>query len=179
MITCRSQGMSPASYRPPLFSGLLGAWFRITGVATPLSAVVFQALVTTFAAWRSVRWIRNPTVQRAAMVGLAWHSFKGFLVYTQLDREWFGKIAGISMRWYIWIWPSILLQGPLYMGLLWSVLRRGRDFYVTLAFSFYMLYWLQYTMHVGLPRYSVPVYPILLVMGVYGLPSLAAKLRSL
>ncbi len=38
-------GTAPAVYRPPLFSALLGGWFRATGTASPESAAVFQSLV--------------------------------------------------------------------------------------------------------------------------------------
>jgi len=37
-------GVTPAVYRPPLFSGLLGGWFFLTGTSSPLSAAVFQSL---------------------------------------------------------------------------------------------------------------------------------------
>jgi hypothetical protein len=38
-------GATPAVYRPPLFSVLLGGWFFITGNTSSLSAAVFQSLV--------------------------------------------------------------------------------------------------------------------------------------
>jgi 4-amino-4-deoxy-L-arabinose transferase-like glycosyltransferase len=38
-------GVTPAVYRPPLFSGLLGGWFFLTGTSSPLSAAVFQSVV--------------------------------------------------------------------------------------------------------------------------------------
>ena len=38
-------GVTPAVYRPPLFSALLGGWFFLTGTSSPLSAAVFQSLV--------------------------------------------------------------------------------------------------------------------------------------
>ena len=38
-------GVVPAVYRPPLFSGLLGGWFLLTGTSSPLSAAVFQSLM--------------------------------------------------------------------------------------------------------------------------------------
>lgn len=38
-------GATPAVYRPPLFSILLGAWFRLTGTSSVLSAAVFQSLL--------------------------------------------------------------------------------------------------------------------------------------
>ncbi|OGP33114.1 MAG: hypothetical protein A2X88_09715 [Deltaproteobacteria bacterium GWC2_65_14] len=38
-------GASPAVYRPPLFSLLLGGWFAATGTSSVLSAAVFQTLV--------------------------------------------------------------------------------------------------------------------------------------
>jgi hypothetical protein len=38
-------GVTPAVYRPPLFSILLGCWFFLTGTSSPLSAAVFQSLV--------------------------------------------------------------------------------------------------------------------------------------
>jgi len=37
-------GATPAMYRPPLFSGLLGAWFSATGNSSLLSAAVFQSV---------------------------------------------------------------------------------------------------------------------------------------
>ncbi len=38
-------GVTPMVYRPPLFSGLLGGWFFLTGTESPLSAAVFQSLL--------------------------------------------------------------------------------------------------------------------------------------
>ncbi|OGP33115.1 MAG: hypothetical protein A2X88_09720 [Deltaproteobacteria bacterium GWC2_65_14] len=38
-------GATPAVYRPPLFSLLLGGWFAATGTSSVLSAAVFQSLV--------------------------------------------------------------------------------------------------------------------------------------
>ncbi|MGB3399454.1 MAG: glycosyltransferase family 39 protein, partial [Candidatus Deferrimicrobiaceae bacterium] len=38
-------GTTPAVYRPPLFSLLLGGWFRITGTSSVQSAVLFQSFV--------------------------------------------------------------------------------------------------------------------------------------
>lgn len=38
-------GVTPAVYRPPLFSSLLGGWFRATGTSSILSAAVFQSLL--------------------------------------------------------------------------------------------------------------------------------------
>lgn len=38
-------GATPAVYRPPLFSALLGGWFFITGTSSPLSAAFFQSLL--------------------------------------------------------------------------------------------------------------------------------------
>jgi len=38
-------GATPAVYRPPLFAGLLGGWFRVAGSSTAQSAAVFQSLV--------------------------------------------------------------------------------------------------------------------------------------
>ncbi len=38
-------GVTPAVYRPPLFSGILGGWFFLTGTSSPLSAAVLQSLV--------------------------------------------------------------------------------------------------------------------------------------
>ncbi|MBI5574844.1 MAG: glycosyltransferase family 39 protein [Deltaproteobacteria bacterium] len=40
-------GITPAVYRPPLFSLLLGGWFRATGTSSILSASVFQSLLHT------------------------------------------------------------------------------------------------------------------------------------
>jgi 4-amino-4-deoxy-L-arabinose transferase-like glycosyltransferase len=38
-------GLTPAVYRPPLFSLLLGGWFRLTGTGTAESAAVFQSIL--------------------------------------------------------------------------------------------------------------------------------------
>ncbi len=38
-------GVTPAVYRPPLFSALLGGWFYVSGNSSPLSAAVFQSLM--------------------------------------------------------------------------------------------------------------------------------------
>lgn len=38
-------GVTPAVYRPPLFSGLLGGWFAATGTSSVRSAAVFQSVV--------------------------------------------------------------------------------------------------------------------------------------
>jgi len=38
-------GVTPAVYRPPLFSILLGGWFLLTGTSSALSAAIFQSLV--------------------------------------------------------------------------------------------------------------------------------------
>lgn len=38
-------GITPAAYRPPLFSLLLGGWFRVTGTSSVLSAAVFQSVL--------------------------------------------------------------------------------------------------------------------------------------
>ncbi len=38
-------GTRPEVYRPPLFSGLLGGWFRLTGTSSLLSAAHFQSLL--------------------------------------------------------------------------------------------------------------------------------------
>ena len=38
-------GLTPAVYRPPLFSLLLGGWFRLTGTRTVESAAVFQSVL--------------------------------------------------------------------------------------------------------------------------------------
>jgi hypothetical protein len=43
-------GQTPASYRPPLFSSLLGGWFYLTGSKTLLSGSIFQALIHAFSA---------------------------------------------------------------------------------------------------------------------------------
>src|SRR5438105_607184 len=39
-----TQDGEPGSYRPPLFSVLLGGWFRLTGTSSVYSAAVFQSL---------------------------------------------------------------------------------------------------------------------------------------
>lgn len=38
-------GSTPAVYRPPLFSVLLGGWFRATGTSSIFSAAIFQSLL--------------------------------------------------------------------------------------------------------------------------------------
>lgn len=38
-------GVTPMVYRPPLFSALLGGWFRVTGTSSVFSAAVFQSLL--------------------------------------------------------------------------------------------------------------------------------------
>ena len=38
-------GATPAVYRPPLFSALLGGWFRATGTSSIFSAAIFQSLL--------------------------------------------------------------------------------------------------------------------------------------
>ena len=40
-------GITPAIYRPPLSSALLGGWFFLTGTSSPFSAAVFQSLLHT------------------------------------------------------------------------------------------------------------------------------------
>ncbi|HOX23371.1 MAG TPA: hypothetical protein PLL10_07905, partial [Elusimicrobiales bacterium] len=96
-------------------------------------------------------------------------SLTNALRFTQLDREWYGKMAGLSMRWYYWVLPFLALQLPLYMGFALSL----RVFNVQILFlgAFYLLYWLQYALYWGEPRFAVPVYPVLLCLGVYGLLS--------
>lgn len=41
-------GITPAGYRPPLFSSMLGGWFRATGTSSVLSAALFQSLLHAF-----------------------------------------------------------------------------------------------------------------------------------
>ncbi|NNG45952.1 MAG: phospholipid carrier-dependent glycosyltransferase [Deltaproteobacteria bacterium] len=41
-------GVTPAVYRPPLFSLLLGGWFHLTGTSSVLSVAVFQSLLHAF-----------------------------------------------------------------------------------------------------------------------------------
>jgi len=43
-------GVLPHTYRPPLFSALLGAWFYITGSRTVLSAQIYQSLCLALSA---------------------------------------------------------------------------------------------------------------------------------
>lgn len=38
-------GVNPTVYRPPLFSVLLGGWFRLTGTSSVLSAAAFQSIL--------------------------------------------------------------------------------------------------------------------------------------
>lgn len=40
-----TDGTTPAVYRSPLFPSLLGAWYRLTGTSSLVSAAVFQSLV--------------------------------------------------------------------------------------------------------------------------------------
>jgi hypothetical protein len=45
-----ADGAHPYAYRPPLFSVLLGIWFRATGASSVPSAAVFQSLLHAFGA---------------------------------------------------------------------------------------------------------------------------------
>ncbi len=137
-------GATPAVYRPPLFSGLLGGWFAATGTSSVRSAAVFQSflhalgvvasfllfrelcpslgwaagaalflsvnpllvtrvafvlqeptllLVTTVAAWRSVRLVKDPTPARAALAGASW----GVCALGKIVC-WFAPLLLLSMR---------------------------------------------------------------------------------
>ncbi len=98
---------------------------------------------------------------------------KNFFWFTQLYREWFGKVAGLSMRWHIWIVPAILFQLPLYIGFALTFLEKRLETFFLV--SFYLIYWLQYTLCWGEPRYAIPVYPVLLCLGLLGLSVLIRK----
>jgi len=65
---------------------------------------------------------------------------------------------------YAW-W--IFLTIPLFLGLLYRTIEfmKGKlESPIKLLLIFYLIYWLQYALICGDPRYSVPVYPILLCL---------------
>jgi 4-amino-4-deoxy-L-arabinose transferase-like glycosyltransferase len=109
---------------------------------------------------------------------------KNFVWFTQPYREWWGKVAGLSMRWYVWMWPALFFHAPLYLGLFlsglvaWKEKRPERTFLVW----FYLLYWGEHTLYWGDPRFALAVFPVLLGLGVDGLrrgvPVLLAQRRS-
>lgn len=88
------------------------------------------------------------------------------LRFMELDREWYGKAAGLSMHWQYWLLPFLLLQLPLYAGLFMGL--RGVAPHLLFLNAFYLLYWLQYALYWGEPRFAVPVYPALLCLGILG-----------
>jgi len=94
-------------------------------------------------------------------------SVRNAALFTQVDREWYGKVAGLSMRWKYWLLPFLLFQLPLYIGFALA-LWRGRSAEIFFLGSFYLLYWLQYALYWGEPRFAIPVYPLLLCLGVLG-----------
>jgi 4-amino-4-deoxy-L-arabinose transferase-like glycosyltransferase len=150
-------GMSPAVYRPPLFSGLLGGWFAATGNSSPRSATLFQSIVhafgavaallffleivpsfpwavgsalflavnpllvtrvvfvlqeptlllmTTLAAWASIRLIKAPSTGRAAVAGAAW----GICTLAKVVA-WFAPFLLLAMRFLPsrlrWTWRGM------------------------------------------------------------------------
>ncbi|MBA3052659.1 MAG: glycosyltransferase family 39 protein [Candidatus Omnitrophica bacterium] len=94
--------------------------------------------------------------------------------FTNVSREWFGHVAGVSMRWYIWIVPAVLIQFPLYIGLFAGLLYERRIEIMFLSL-FYLVYWAGYSVCWGIPRYAVPVYPILVALGLNGWRYLKAR----
>ena len=105
-------------------------------------------------------------------------SVRNALLFTQIDREWYGKVAGLSMRWKYWLLPFLLFQLPLYIGLALA-LWHARSAEVFFLCSFYLLYWLQYALYWGEPRFAIPVYPLLLCLGVLGWLGYAKKKAGL
>ncbi len=101
---------------------------------------------------------------------------KNFLSFTQFSREWFGHVVGLSMRWYIWIVPVIFIQFPLYIGFFISLFKKRMI--ISFMSIFYLIYWLEYTVIWGIPRYAVPVYPVLVALGLNGLQYLTAKKKK-
>jgi len=98
--------------------------------------------------------------------------------FTNFSREWFGHVAGLSMRWYVWIVPAIVFQLPLYIGLFAGLLYERRIEIIFLSL-FYLIYWVQYSVcTLAIPRYAVPAYPILFALGLNGLLCLRARNRS-
>jgi len=87
--------------------------------------------------------------------------------FTSVSREWFGHVAGLSMRWYIWIIPAILLNLPLYIGLFAGMLYDRRVEIIFLSL-FYLTYWAGHAVIGHTPRFAVPVYPILVALGLNG-----------
>lgn len=137
-------GITPAVYRPPLFSILLGGWFRATGTSSILSAAIFQSvlhalgvaaafglflemlaplawafgaalflavnpllvtraafvlqepvllLFTVLAAWATVRFVKAPSVPRAALSGAGW----GICTLAKAV-SWYVPILVLAMR---------------------------------------------------------------------------------
>ena len=99
---------------------------------------------------------------------------KNFFWFTQYNREWFGRAAGLSMRWYVWLIPALFFQLPLYAGLF--LLGPRKDIGRTFLLAFYLLYWLEYAAYWGEPRFAVPVYALLVGLGLRGL--LGARLKA-
>ncbi len=96
--------------------------------------------------------------------------------FTNVSREWFGHVAGLSTRWYVWIVPAIFFQFPLYIGLFAGLLYERKIEIIFLSL-FFLVYWAQYSALIAMPRYAVPVYPILFALGLNGLRYLTVKNR--
>lgn len=96
---------------------------------------------------------------------------KNVVWFTQPYREWFGKVAGLSMRWFVWVWPGLLFHLPLYAGLFLGGIKAARErrTEALFLFLFYLLYWGEYAIYWGEPRFAMPVFPVLLGLGVEGL----------
>ena len=67
-------GITPAVYRPPLFSALLGGWFWLTASSSPLSAGVFQSIAHALGVVVSFGLFLELEIP------LAWASAGGFLL---------------------------------------------------------------------------------------------------
>ena len=105
---------------------------------------------------------------------------KNVIWFTQPYREWFGNVAGLSMRWYVWLWPALFFHAPLYVGLFVSglVAWKQRHTERLFLFLFYLLYWGEYATYWGDPRFAMPVFPVLLGLGADGLRRSAHWLSS-
>ncbi|MCB4757449.1 MAG: glycosyltransferase family 39 protein [Elusimicrobia bacterium] len=96
---------------------------------------------------------------------------KNFIWFPLCYTEWFGHVAGFSKKLQVWIWPALLFHGPLYLGFFYCGLlawreKRADDLF---AFIFYLIYWFEYGVYWGRPRFAVPVFPVLFFLGICGL----------
>ena len=101
---------------------------------------------------------------------------KNFFWFTQYDRQWFGHAAGMSMSWRLWLVPALFFQLPLYAGFFLGARRTngGRAFLL----AFYWLYWLEHAVVWGDPRYAIPVYALLVGLGLRGIFSFRRRPES-